>query len=89
MNTAFILMAQYQTAIIPLDRVCKDYFQHLTPTKFAQKLAAGDIDIPVFRADPNSQKTAKGIAVVDLAAWIDRNIAAARKECRQLTGTEY
>lgn len=32
MNTAFLLMAQYSgAAVIPIDRVCKDYFSHLTP----------------------------------------------------------
>ena len=31
MNTAFLLMAQYNgQAIIPLANVCADYFSHLT-----------------------------------------------------------
>ncbi|MFD2883207.1 pyocin activator PrtN family protein [Pseudomonas lini] len=34
MNTVFLLMAQYNgQAIIPLERVCADYFSHLTPEK--------------------------------------------------------
>lgn len=86
MKTVFILLAQYETAVIPLDVVCRDYFQHMTTTKFAQKLAAGDIDIPVFRADPSSQKTARGVHIHDLAAWIDARRAAAIKECDQLHG---
>ena len=34
MNTLFLLMAQYNgLAIVPLERVCNDYFQHLTPAR--------------------------------------------------------
>jgi hypothetical protein len=41
MNTAFLLMAQYNgQAIIPLERVCADYFSHLTPEKLKLKVAA-------------------------------------------------
>ena len=48
MNTAFLLLAQYDgMAIIPLDRVCSDYFSHLTPEKLKMKIAAGDIDLPL------------------------------------------
>jgi hypothetical protein len=41
MNTQFLLMAQYSgLAIIPLERVCADYFSHLTPEKMKVKVAA-------------------------------------------------
>lgn len=52
MNTAFILMAQYQTAIIPAERVAKDYFQ-LTADKFIRKALAGDIPLPLVNAAGN------------------------------------
>lgn len=68
MNTAFILMAQYNgRAIIPLDQVCKDYFTHLTTEMFQRKVLAGQIKIPITRLEP-SQKSAKGIHITDLAA---------------------
>lgn len=86
MNTAFLLMAQYNgAAVIPIDRVCADYFQHLTPTQFARKATEGDIDIPLVRIE-GSQKAAKGIYLADLAKWIDDRRAAAVKECDQLHG---
>lgn len=84
MNTAFLLMAQYDAmAIIPVDRVCADYFQHLTSEKFIRKVVAGEIVIPLVRME-GSQKAAKGVALVDLAAYLDERRAAAVKECRQL-----
>jgi hypothetical protein len=85
MNTVFLLMAQYNgQAIIPLDRVCKDYFTHLTPEMFQRKALAGQIKIPITRLEP-SQKSAKGIHLQDLAVYLDTQRAAAIKECRQLS----
>lgn len=46
MKTLFLLMAQYDgLAIIPLERICADYFTHLTPAKLKMKAAAGQIDL--------------------------------------------
>ncbi len=86
MNTAFLLMAQYDgAAIIPLDKVCRDYFSHMTEQQFARKATAGEIDIPVVRIE-TSQKAARGIHLQDLAAYIDARRAAAQKENNQLQG---
>ena len=89
MNTAFLLMAKYDAAVIPLETVARDYFAPLTPTKLAQKIQNGEIALPIYRSDMNSQKSAKGVALVDLAEWIDRGIAAGRKECEALTGVRF
>ncbi|AZE04164.1 pyocin activator PrtN family protein [Pseudomonas chlororaphis] len=84
MNTAFILMAQYNgQAIIPLERVCQDYFTHLTPDMFQRKVLAGQIKLPITRLEP-SQKSARGVHISDLALYLDQQRDAARKECAQL-----
>jgi len=86
MNTAFILMAQYDgQAIISLERVCKDYFTHLTPDMFQRKVMSGQIKIPITRLE-QSQKSARGIHIADLAQYLDQQREAARKECAQLNG---
>jgi hypothetical protein len=86
MQTAFLLMAFYQgKAVIPIDDVARDYFPHLSGDKLARKLAAGEIPIPVIRIE-NSQKSAKGVHLSDLADYIDRQRAAAVKEFEQLHG---
>jgi len=84
MKTAFLLMAQYDgLAVIPVEWVCRDYFRHLSPEKFLRKALDGEISIPIVRME-GSQKCAKGIHVNDLAAYLDRQTEAARKECKQL-----
>jgi hypothetical protein len=84
MNTAFLLMARYDgLPIIPVDVVCRDYFQHLTVDKFLRKVLSGEISIPVVRIE-NSQKSTKGVSISDLAAYLDKQIEVARKECEQL-----
>lgn len=86
MNTAFMLMAQYEgRAVIPLDTVCKDYFSHLTPPKLAAKIERGEIKLPMVRIE-RSQKAAKGVHLNDLADWIDARRESARKEMAKLTG---
>jgi len=83
-NTSFILMAQYNgRAIIPIDQVCKDYFTHLTPEMFQRKVLAGQIKIPITRLE-QSQKSAKGIHITDLAIYLDKQRATAQKESYQL-----
>jgi hypothetical protein len=85
MKTAMILMTQYDgLAIVPVEMVCRDYFRHLTVESFLRKTLAGEIALPVVRIESGSQKTAKGVHITDLAAYIDRQAAAARKECDQL-----
>jgi len=87
MNTAFMLMAQYNgLAIIPIDQVCTDYFTHLTPDMFQRKVLAGQIQLPITRLE-SSQKSAKGIHLADLARYLDQQRDAARKECAQLNRT--
>ncbi|MCJ7853998.1 pyocin activator PrtN family protein [Pseudomonas monteilii] len=84
MNTAFVLMAQYNSqAIIPLDLVCKDYFRHLTPDMLQRKVLAGQIKIPITRMEA-SQKSAKGIHISDLADYLDEQRKIAQKEVTQL-----
>lgn len=85
MNTAFLLMAQYDgLAIIPAERVCADYFPHLKTDQFLRKLAAGEIKLPLVRAEM-SQKSAKGVHLQDLADYLDRRREAARKELEQVS----
>jgi len=84
-NTAFLLMAQYDgKAIIPIDAVCRDYFSHLTPTKLVEKVRAGELKLPLVRLGPG-QKAAKGVALNDLAEYLDKQIKAARRDLDQLT----
>ena len=85
MNTAFLLMAQYDgAAVIPVEKVRKDYFPHLNEREFIRKLSHAEIRLPLVRMD-ESQKTARGIPLVDLAAFLDQRRAAAVKELTALT----
>lgn len=81
MNTQFLLMAQYSgQAVIPVERICADYFRHLSPAKFLEKCGRGDIKLPLLRMEAKSQKSAKGVHLQDLAEYLDARRAAAVKE---------
>lgn len=84
MNTAFLLAGQYNgKAVIPLASVARDYFYTTEKTLLA-KLERGEINLPVIRMERSSQKSAKGIHVADLAAYIDQRRGVGLKECEAL-----
>jgi hypothetical protein len=84
MKTSFLLLAQYDgLAVIPVEWVCRDYFRHLTVEKFLRKVLVGEVALPLVRIE-SSQKSAKGVHINDLAAYLDKQADAARKECEQL-----
>ncbi len=84
MNTAFMLMAQYDgMPIIPAKKVCEDYFSHLTLVKFLRKVSDGDIPLPLVRME-KSQKSAKGVHLQDLAKYLDDRHRIAKREYEQL-----
>lgn len=86
MNTRFLLMAQYGgAAVIPIEAVCRDYFSHLKPRNFIEKVTTGEIKLPIVRMEAGTQKSAKGVHIDDLANWIDERRAAAVKELKQMT----
>jgi Pyocin activator protein PrtN len=65
--TLFLLMAQYNgQTVVPLDRVCRDFFGHLTVDKLLRKALRGDIALPIVRIE-TSQKAQRGVHLVDLA----------------------
>ena len=81
-----VLLVQYDSqVVIPLDKVCKDYFTHLTPDMFQRKVLAGQIKLPITRLEA-SQKSARGVHINDLAQYLDAQHEAAMKECLQLSG---
>lgn len=86
MKTVFLLMAQYDgLVIIPLERVCTDYFSHLSPEKMKLKVARGDIDLPLVQLEP-SQKSARGVHLSDLADYIDKQRESAKADHDKLWG---
>lgn len=79
MRTDFILLALYGgLAVIPLERVCADFFPSLTPEKLKRKIARGDIALPLMAME-RSQKSARGVHLNDLAAYIDAELADAKE----------
>ncbi|HZS63498.1 MAG TPA: pyocin activator PrtN family protein [Xanthobacteraceae bacterium] len=86
LNTAFLLMAQYNgKAIIPLADVCRDYFSHLTAEKLVRKVMTGQIPLPIVHIE-RSQKSAKGVHLQDLADYLDKRRQEAMKEFEALYG---
>jgi Pyocin activator protein PrtN len=86
MNTVFLLVAQFGPRVaIPIEDVRREYFPHLELDKLAEKIARGDIRLPIIRAEM-SRRAARFVHLTDLAVYLDMQHEAAVKECRQLNG---
>lgn len=85
-STAFLLMAQYEgRAIIPAELVARDYFGHLDAGKFIRKVDAGEIKLPLVRIE-ESNKSARGVLLTDLADYIDARADEAREVLKRQSG---
>lgn len=82
MNTIFLLMAEFETASIPLSDVCEKYFG-MKPATADKKAALGQLPIPTFRAG-ESQKAPRMIHIQDLADYIEKQRAAGIQVFRQM-----
>jgi hypothetical protein len=80
MDTSFLLLARYNgLPIIPLHLVQQDFFYHLSLIKFLRKVNEKLIELPIVRIE-NSQKSAKGVHIEDLANYLDKRRAIAKRE---------
>lgn len=80
MDTRFLLMARYDAIpVIPLERVRKDFFPHLSQPHFLRKLNDHAIPLPVIFIEP-SQKSQRGVHLEDLAKYLDLRREAALKD---------
>jgi hypothetical protein len=68
MNTAFLLMAEFQTAHIPLDNLCEKYFG-MKRAEANRKASLQMLPVPVFRAGSN--KSGYLVDLNELAKYLD------------------
>ncbi|MCT7942419.1 pyocin activator PrtN family protein [Shewanella holmiensis] len=78
MNTAFLLMAQFNKAVIPIKDICDEYFG-LSEATAKNYAAAGKLPIPAFRAG-KSNKSTWMVNVTDLAEYLDQLRDQAKKD---------
>lgn len=78
MNTLFLLAAQYNKTLIPLDEICDTYFGMDRKSAY-QAAAANSLPVPVMRMR-DSQKCPWVVHIGELATLIDNRMALARTE---------
>lgn len=76
MNTLFLLMAEFETAHIPLRNICEKYFS-LDFKTACRRAAFQDLPVPVFKG--GSQKSQWLVDVHHLAEYLDTAAQQARE----------
>lgn len=79
MNTIFLLMAEFDSPSVPLEKVAPKYFGLNDLTKAKRMAAANELPIAFFKAT-TSQKCPWHCHVQDLANLIDTKREAANEE---------
>ena len=74
-NTLFLLMAEYGTGQIPLEKCCNRF--GLSPTEAKRLAARQRLPVPAYRL--GTQKAPWLIDAAELAAYIDAQQAAAKR----------
>jgi len=77
MNTLFLLMAEYNSAVVQLDHVATKYLG-IRPEKARMKAARSELPFPAFRV--GTQKSPWLVNIIDLAEWLDKEREEATKE---------
>lgn len=78
MNTAFALLARFESPTVKLEDICVEFFG-MAKEKAYQYAALNSLPVPTFRAT-ESQKAPLLVHVEDLAKHLDDQRAAARAE---------
>lgn len=78
MNTAFALLARFESPTVKLEDICYEFFG-MSKDKAYQRANLNELPVPTFRCS-ESQKAPRLVHVDDLAKWMDEQRAAARVE---------
>lgn len=78
MNTAFALLARFESPTVALEDICEEFFG-LRRDKAYQHASMQSLPVPTFRAS-DSQKAPRLVHVDDLARYLDAQRAKAQKE---------
>ncbi len=74
-KTVYLLFAQYQKAILPLDDICEEHFG-LSRKSAYQQAATQSLPVPVFRGR-DSERCPWMVSIEELAKHIDAQRAEA------------
>lgn len=85
MKTIFLLMSQYNAAMISIDTIREDYFGGMNARTFAQHIESGAIPLPVSLMG-QGRKATKMVALSDFAAYLDAESERARIELKRKVG---
>ena len=78
MNTAFALMARFESPTVELKAICDEFFGY-TKNTAEQKAKACDLPVPTFKLR-NSERAPTLVNITDLADYMDKCRQEAKQE---------
>ncbi|QZO12621.1 pyocin activator PrtN family protein [Pseudoalteromonas piscicida] len=84
MNMYFALLARYQSPVVSLKDVSKEFFG-IMPKTAEQDAKCGKLPIPTFKAR-DSERSPTLVNISDLAEYLEKRYEAGRNQWQQVNG---
>ncbi|EOE6707665.1 TPA: pyocin activator PrtN family protein [Acinetobacter baumannii] len=85
-NSLFLLVARYQSPVVPLETIVKDYFSHLQIEEARRKANKQQLPFPVFRSEKDNKKSKWMVNIADLALYLDKESKIAKEDHLAMNG---
>lgn len=85
-NSLFLLVARYQSPVVPLETIVKDYFGHLQIEEARRKANKQQLPFPVFRSEKDNKKSKWMVNIADLALYLDKESKIAKEDHLAMNG---
>ncbi|RZH03129.1 pyocin activator PrtN family protein [Acinetobacter pittii] len=79
-NSLFLLVARYQSPVVPLETIVKDYFSHMQIAEARRRANSQQLPFPAFRSEPENKKSTWMVNVADLAVYLDKQSQIAKQD---------
>ena len=78
-DSSFLLAMKYQSPVVPLEVIVKDFLPHLKIETAKKRAAVQDLPFPTFKAE-DSNKAPYMVNIADVALWLNKQSQISKQD---------
>lgn len=78
-DSSFLLAMKYQSPVVPLEVIVKDFLPHLNIETAKKRAALQDLPFPTFKAE-DSKKAPYMVNITDVAIWLNKQSQISKQD---------
>ena len=82
-DSSFLLAMKYQSPVVPLDVVVKDFLPHLNIETAKKRAALQNLPFPTFKAE-DSNKAPYMVNIADVAIWLNQKSQNSQQDWKNM-----